>query len=221
MTGADSQFAEAVRSVSVDRRTGDALKARDRTELADKAYELALTKCDEVLRAVRSAGSNPADEAELLGIRGGLLRRLRRADEALASYRLGAEIEATAGLSSTYNRSNEIKLALISGKSTLASAEHDLVALGHAIESAMENDVQAASNAWNYADLGDTKLLVGQTGAAIEAYRTFGKRARSDSPATTLSVLREILDKLILRHDPDAPRLAADLEHVGEVLGRR
>jgi hypothetical protein len=220
VSAADTRFDDLVQSVDVHRRTGDVQQARGNTEAAKTAWEAGL---GEVEKGLLDGGWKPSDEADLSGMQGGLLRRLGRTAEALASYRLGADIEARTPLKKTYNRSNAIKLALISGESTLASVASGLVALEAAIEDAIRSDVQVASDAWTYADLGDTQLLLGHVGEAADAYRTFSERARSDSPTTTLSVLRQIVDTLRARPepDPDASRLAADVERIESLLTPR
>src|SRR3712207_852226 len=64
MTGADFRFDEAAQAASVNRRKGDALKARDRDDEAQIAYETALGYLDDALGAAEAARLDPSDEAE-------------------------------------------------------------------------------------------------------------------------------------------------------------
>jgi tetratricopeptide (TPR) repeat protein len=211
-------YDDTVQTASLNRRKGDALASRERTEEASKAYEVALAALD---RELGRQSSSRADAAELLGMRGGLLRRLGRLDDALASYRQGGKIEKDESLPTTYNRSNAIKLGLIAGPATLDDLQGELAALSDAIEQIIRGNEQAASDAWTFADLGDTYLLLGDVPRAIDAYRIFNQRARSDSPTTTLAVLQEIGRKLEARHDPRSARFLSDLQHIEAVLPPR
>ena len=208
-------FDETIRTARLNRRKGDALASRHRDEEALKAYEVALRALNHELEL---GTSSKPDAAELYGMLGGLLRRAGRLDEALDSYRLGGAIEKEAGLATTYNRSNAIKLGLIAGAATLDDLRSDLDELRVAIERTIRENEHAASDAWTYADLGDTWLLVGDVPRAIDAYRTFNERARSDSARTTLSVLHEIGTALEARGDARAGTFQSNLLHIEAVL---
>jgi len=233
-----SLFKRAIRTANVHRHKGDALTRADRYEEAREAYSEALRQLDlaldefartsrapagplsdETAAAKAADGLASADYADLLGMRGGVLRRLGRLDEALNSYRQGAAIEVQLNLTTTYNRSNAVKLALISGDSTVADAQDELLSLRNSIEATLNNDELAAQSAWMWADLGDTYLLIGDHHAAIKAYHEFTAKARTDSPVTTLSVLREIVAGLHKSGDPAAGRVARDLARVEQSLG--
>lgn len=208
-------FDETVQTANLSRRKGDALASRNRAGDASKAYEIGLSALD---RELDSKTSPPADAAELWGMRGGLLRRLGRLDDALDSYQSGAAIEASDALATTYNRGNAIKLALVAGRATLDELQSDLTDLRLAIEQTISENERAASDAWMYADLGDTFLLLGDVPHAIDCYRTFNERARTDSPMTTLSLLHEIGTALKSHGDTRAAKFRADLRHVEAVL---
>jgi hypothetical protein len=185
---------------------------------ATEAFEGGLVALQPFVDGPDAADLGPDDKAEVFGVRGGLLRRLSRTDLALASYENGSEIEREAGLSSTYNRINAVKLALISDKVTLAEARPRLLALETAIESTIGSDVQAASDAWTHADLGDVRLLAGHVEKALDAYGKFRDSARSDSPRTTVTVLRELVAALTAHDDPGAEQLASDAARIEELL---
>lgn len=208
-------FDEAVQTASLSRRKGDALASRNRVVDASKAYEAGLNALDRELDAETSSS---VDAAELWGMRGGLLRRMGRLDDALESYASGADIEVGDELATTYNRGNKIKLALVAGRATLDEVQPDLIDLRSAIEQTISENERAASDAWTYADLGDTLLLLGDVLRAIDCYRTFNERARTDSPTTTLSVLHEIREALEGHDDPRAARFTADLLHIEAAL---
>jgi tetratricopeptide (TPR) repeat protein len=211
----------------------------DRANEAREAYLIALQYLDQALDDTSSQVGQPtgapsprgtahnapgaavwADYAELFGMRGGVLRRLGRLLDALESYRRGAEIERRWNLAATYNRGNAVKLSLISGESTVADAREDLLALRNSIETTLTNDPVAAQDAWMWADLGDTQLLLGDYLAAADAYREFIAKARTDSPTTMFSVLYEIAAALRNNHDPDVGRVAGDLDRVVKLLRR-
>ena len=59
---------------------------------------------------------------------------------------------------------------------------------------------------------------MGDVPRAIDAYRTFNERARSDSPTTTLSVLHDIGKALETRGDASAERFLSNLLHIEAVL---
>jgi hypothetical protein len=61
-------------------------------------------------------------------------------------------------------------------------------------------------------------LLLRDDIGAISAYRDFAARARTDSPASSLAVLREVVQALIDNKDPDADRTAEALAKVESVI---
>jgi hypothetical protein len=75
-----------------------------------------------------------------------------------------------------------------------------------------------ADDAWAWADLGDIRLLLGDDLEAASAYRTFAAKARTDSPATTLSVLGQLVSALEAHGDQDAARITASLRRVEGLL---
>jgi len=85
--------------------------------------------------------------------------------------------------------------------------QEELVALSEALERRLSTDERAADDAWLWADLGDVRLLLDDEDGAVAAYRTFGAKARTDSPTSTLAVLRQIADALAAHGDGAAARL--------------
>lgn len=238
---------ELRRSYEMSRRKGDALRARSRDEAAAEVYGYGLQSLDEALRelgvsVIESRDQNddshamvdPAIHApdgpehdtwvseavEVLGARGGLLRRLDDNLAALSSYRAGAELEREYDLASTYNRMNYIKVSLIGGAETIDGLGERLSELNKSVEHRLATDERAADDAWIWADKGDTLLLLNRVDEAAAAYQRFRKKAETGSTRVTLAVLREISGALTDREPPDpaAPRFRAAVEAVEPVL---
>lgn len=233
----ESGAQEVERRVRLLRRRGDAFIAaaaesgqEDQAQDAYSAYRGALAIVEDWLTGASSASGDSAavpgddqavaDTANMLGIRGGLYRRLHEPSRALGSYREGAAIETTRGLPATYNRTNAIKLALIAGDRTLAQLHDELLELRRALERRLATDERATDDAWLWADLGDIHLLLGDDAEAMAAYQTFADKARSTSPASTLSLMREVEAAMVARGDPAADRIAMALGRAQQVLGR-
>jgi len=225
-----SRVNDILRTVTRLRSKGDAAAKQGNSQRAEQAWTDALAKSEEGFGALaitpeldlaqaRSLDKEVAVQAaELMGVRGGLLHRLGRTRDALASYRTGAILETGHDLPQTYNRVNAIKRDLIAGDNTLADLHGELVAARDTLDERLSTDETATDDAWLWADLGDLCLLLGDDEAAIRAYRDLVARGRSDSPVSTLSVLREIIAALEEHGDPDAGRAAASLRHVEETL---
>lgn len=206
-----------------------------RPEIAQKKYAEALSIIDEALKersiSLPDAQLRPglvdvdaqkaADTAELLGMRGGILRRMGKLKEAMRSYRSGAEIEERLKLPATYNRANAIKLALIANVQTVGQSHDELVALHSALNHRLSNDVEAADDAWLWADLGDVRLLLGDHAGAESAYLTFDDKARTSSRKLTLDFLGQIVEALNSHDDPDAERIAASVASIKKTLAAR
>lgn len=71
-----TQLDDLAQMANLCRRKGDALRARKRQEDAERAYRTALTHLDGHLKAGAAVGFEPSVEADLLAVRGGLLRRV-------------------------------------------------------------------------------------------------------------------------------------------------
>lgn len=209
---------EAEREVQLLRCRGDALVRSGRVDEAMMAYRDALAVVEDWLAAPFAEEHIPAEMANLLGIKGGLHRRLGEVDQALGSYRRGAEIETTQDLLGTYNRANVIKLALIADEHTLADLRDELLDLRRALERRFATDERATDDAWLWADLGDVRLLLGDDAQATAAYRTFADKARSTSPVSTLSVIKECAAAMLAHDDPAGERVASSVAAVEQVL---
>lgn len=212
---------ELIRGVTLQRRQGDALKNAGESDEAKKAYQIGLAMLDEELAKRKwhdTERKNSSDLADLLGARGGMLRRLGRVHDALSSYREGGELEKVYKLPVTYNRANRIKLALIAGEATLAILQDEMREVRDVLKVRLHGDERAADDAWPWADLGDVLLLLGNNEEAEEAYRTFATKASSESPMTTVTVLREIVDAVRSHGDPDAERLATAVAKIEQIF---
>lgn len=224
---------EVMRTVTLYRRRGDAAARRGDVQEASQSWSKALTASDEAFSALSVtpelepaqakflAADVAAELAEVLGVRGGLLRRLGRTSEALESYRSGALLEQSHELPQTYNRTNAIKLALIVDGKTLAEVRDELAASEEVLDRRLSTDALAADDAWLWADLGDMRLLLGDDQGAASAYRNFVAKARTESPSSTLAVLKEIVAALDSHGDPDAARMAASLNNVEAMIAAR
>lgn len=218
MTGAGVRSHDDVQRL---RSKGDALRRSERVDEANAQYGRALELVQTRLREPEAAG-NPAERANLLGMRGGLQRRLGDSAAALASYRLGADTEAANDLRSTYNRTNALKLELITDDpepKRLAELTPDLQDLRRVLALGTTTDPEVTDDAWSWADLGDVHLLLGDDAAAVEAYRRFADKAKSTSPAITLRVIKEVAAAMRSHDDPDADRVTASVQAAERVLG--
>lgn len=221
---------DIMRTVSRYRRKGDAALQRGMNDAAKEAWETGLATSDggfaalgipakvKKTQADGYAASVATEAAELMGVRGGLLRRLGRTHDALDSYRNGAVWETCHNLPQTYNRTNAFKLAIIVGDQTLAQLREPLSDFRDALEQSLSTDERAAGDAWLWADLGDVRLLLGDDSGAVSAYQDFVTRARTDSPVSSLAVLHEVVQALIGHKDPDADRTAEALVKVESVI---
>ncbi len=228
-----SRARDILRTVTLYRRRGDAAARRSDFQEAEQAWNTALEISAEGFDALSiTSGLGPiqaqslnvdvaVEAAELFGVRGGLFRRLERAHNALESYRNGALIEKSHDLPQTYNRTNAIKFALIVGDKTLAQLHDELAEFQESLERRLSTDERAADDAWLWADLGDIRLLLGDAQGAASAYQDFVAKARTESPTSTLAVLKEIVAALYEHGDPDAARMATDLDNVEKMIAGR
>jgi tetratricopeptide (TPR) repeat protein len=209
------------------RQKGDALHHRDPAK-ARGVYEDSLHALDAALDALGvvppdsqpwsgasfTSEVTPKQLADLLGKRGGLLRRLERVKEALITYRAGAYVEQGSKLTTTYNRANAIKLALLTGESTLTDEDEHLRELREVLEEQLRSNEEAADDAWLWADLGDCLLLLGDVDGGERAYQIFVSKAETRSPITTLAVLLEVASALKGHGDPQASRVSEGISRV-------
>ena len=236
LRGEWSDLGSLERSVALQRNRGDALLKLERGKEAAAAYELGLadaSKALELLGVPIELAAPPAsfdeptaiDAAEWLGVQGGLLHRLSAVSDdrstarrAVESYIKGAAFESAFDLPQTYNRTNAIKRSLVVGLRTMAQVTGDLRDLRSALERRLATDERASDDAWVWADLGDTCLLLGDRATAVSAYQTFATKARSDSPDSTLAVLRQVAESLAASQDPEADRIERTIIDVAALL---
>lgn len=228
MTAADwrLRIEELHRKVKLHRKRGDALREAGQERKAAMDYRHTLAMLEEmihILLAVPSAAGNefpgPDNEAdgwvgeliEAYGLSGGIHRRLGELKEALVAYREGAKLEESSGATSTYNRVNAVKLALLSNAASLDSLRPDIDGLESFLSQQLTTAQQLSDNAWSWADLGDCRALQGDVSGAERAYQTFVEKAGSQAPKITMTVLQEIVMALQNAGDPQADPVAQAL----------
>ena len=204
---------ELNREAMLYRKHGDALRRQDKGDEAAKEYRLGVEVLDKVLdRLLREPSwlnlekfSSEALPEQLViakelveawGARGGLLRRIGESRAALDSYQNGAELESQFVPSSTYNRVNVVKYALLAGLKSMTDIEPDIRSLEKLLTLQLAKNPELSDSGWAWADLGDCRALLGDLAGAERAYRTFVEKARSNAPNSTLEILREIVSKL-------------------------
>lgn len=218
MTDADTGLREVLAAVALDRQRGDARRRRQGDAAAAADYRRAVQRIDAFLAT--DPQLQPADMAELHGVRGGLLRRLGELAEALESYQRGAAFEQRGRLASTYNRLNAIRHALLIGDRSLDDLRPEIAEVANVLDRRLRDDPVAADDAWLWADLGDVQLLRGEIADARDAYHVFTRRATSRSPATTLDMLDQLVEALERHDDPAAPEVRAAVDRLRPLMSR-
>jgi hypothetical protein len=143
------------------------------------------------------SSSVKAERANLWGIRGGILRRAGRLEEARAAYRQGRELEKD----DTYNRTNSIYLDLLIGPATPRTLEKEIRDARDKVERQIR--AQRSRQWWAWADLGLLEMLLGRQQQADEAYRNFEESgARASDYDTVLSVLESLWAKFRESNEP-------------------
>jgi tetratricopeptide (TPR) repeat protein len=229
MTNADwrSLVEDQQKRAKLHRKRGDALRRTGQLDQAMKEFRAGLSVLNQAISTLEStpawALTTPGapgplgDEArdvlaeliEAYGSCGGMHRRLGELPAALQAYRHGAKLESDHGATSTYNRVNAVKLALLSSAAGLAALSPDIAALEALLTRQLTDDQALSDGAWSWADLGDCRALLGDVPGAERAYRTFVEKAGSHAPSSTLEVLRDIVKCLQTAGDTGA-RLVAD-----------
>jgi hypothetical protein len=226
------KVAELQRQAAVKRTRGDALRRQGKKDEATVAFAEGVGFLDEALNLLGWPPSSPAPDpagaaelsdeqivqvkelVEVHGARAGLLRRAGDTQAALAGYSAGADLERRFAPESTYNRTNEIKLGLLTGARDLGSLSPDIDELERQITRALEKNPTLGDSGWAWADLGDLRALRGDGGGAERAYSTFIAKAKPTSPRTTLEVLSSILKVLDRQNDKRATTVRQSLEFV-------
>lgn len=209
---------------ALDRRRGDALRGAKREQEALGAYKAGVAKLEQARTMLESARSVDAQQfaersSENFGSLAGLLRRVGKNDDAYGRYREGATIECDFKLPKTYNRVNEIKYALLTGRATIADVESRTRSTADQLVATLSNPdtQQLGDDGWAWADLGDCRGLIGEFAEATRAYSTFKAKAGVRAPDTTLEVLENIA--AARRGDPDLDRVTNTIAALRSVMG--
>ena len=200
-----------------DKETGDGIII-DAAFDSDKIKE-AISRSNVSIRAVLVTHHHP-DHTDLAGSLSlhykaqVIISKKSFEKAALAGYSAGADLERRFAPESTYNRTNEIKLGLLTGARDLGSLSPDIDELERQITRALEKNPTLGDSGWAWADLGDLRALRGDGGGAERAYSTFIAKAKPTSPRTTLEVLSSILKVLDRQNDKRATTVRQSLEFV-------
>ena len=237
MTRWQEEMAQRHLQAKLHRKRGEALRRKGDETSAAAEFRAGVTVLEQIVDELRrqsqwhDGGLSPSGDpwdgqveiarelVEAYGARGGMLRRLDAADEALKSYREGASLEERFVQRSTYNRVNAVKFALLSGASSLEGLSAGIVHLETLLTRQLSEDQELGDSGWAWADLGDCRALLGDVEGAERAYRTFVEKAGTNAPLATLDILRGILEQLELTKDPKATAVAASLTALEARLG--
>jgi hypothetical protein len=157
-----------------------------------------------------------AEIADTYGMKGGVFRRIPDLDAALVAYTIGAEIEVSKGLTSTYNRSNIIALS-ITAKETKPTDPTIRKQLASTIQTLEADTAGPRSDEWwAWADLAQYHLLYGEPEKARESHR----KGLSKTGATAEEIKRHglILEELAGRTANSAPGISASIRAAIEEL---
>lgn len=160
-----------------------------------------------------SAESNrlAAELADCWGIKGGILRRAGRLQEARDAYNTGRRFET----GDSYNLTNSLVLELLIAPSRLDQLKGQIEAARIEVEKQIQS--HRGGQWWAWADLALLQLLLGRQDCAEEAYRHFsGTGARASDYDSTVSVLEELSAKFDGRNET----LHASLERAVAFLRR-
>jgi hypothetical protein len=203
------------------RARGDNLRRQGRNDEADLEFRAGVGVLDRALHSLGQGEAQASSEekarakklVEVYGARAGLLRRVGDTKSALDGYSMGPDLERRFVQESSYNRTNEIKLGLLTRRHDLAALSPDIDGLEQQITQRLD-DPKSADDGWAWADLGDLRALRGDAEGAERAYSTFIAKARPTAPRTTLDVLRSILEVLEQTNDARAATVRKSLEFV-------
>jgi hypothetical protein len=219
-----------IREVALKRARGDNLRRQGKNDEADVEFRAAIGVLDRTLHRlgqVEARASSDEEKArarklvEVHGARAGLLRRVGDTMSALKGYSIGADLERRLAPESTYNRTNEIKLGLLTGTHDLATLSPNIEALERQLTKSLDETPSLGDDGWAWADLGDLRALRGDAEGAERAYSTFIAKAKPAAPRTTLDVLRSILEVLEQTRDARATTVHKSLEFVQANLNLR
>jgi tetratricopeptide (TPR) repeat protein len=149
---------------------------------------------------------HPVDVAreysDALGMRGGVLRRMGRDEEALAGFVAGSqfELDPRFGVMNSYATVNALKMTSLGD--TPHSDELDVPAIDGAVEMLKHQiDGPRGQDRWAYADLGDCHLMRGDTDEAMAAYERFAELSTEGHLTSAYDVLVDLHEQLERRGD--------------------
>jgi tetratricopeptide (TPR) repeat protein len=161
--------------------------------------EAAIVSMDRAIACLQSGDSGGTDDADsrrlrseladCWGIKGGILRRAGRLDEALQAYKAGLSFETD----DSYNLTNALTLELVIAPGRLRDLEQRIADA----RAEVERQVPLRANQWwAWADLGLLELLSGREDRALAAYSHFAAAgARASDYDSTISVLEQLSAK--------------------------
>lgn len=224
---------EKTETAEMARERGDRLEKRGRTDeaqsqfsigLADleitlETFPLSLTDADAWGYDVHKVVSKRL--IEILGSRGGLLRRTGDVPCAFESYDLGAKIEELSGSKVTYNRLNVIKNSIIMGTKKIdeirSTVEATAAQMDQNLNTKAKTNAGLTDKGWPWADLGDCYLILGDLVRAEEAYKDFFNRIEPSSRQKPISVLQNMREALAKEDDPSS---VAAIAAIDTIIGR-
>jgi Caspase domain len=216
------------RLAALKRKRGEALQ-RLGSDSSRDVFRQGIELLDEAISLLQDPGVNqlarlslqqpiPAEQFEIaselvetFGARAGLARRIPDDQLTFESYSNGAKLEEQFVHQSTYNRTNAVKCALLTGQRSLAMLTNEIRGLEQHLAQQLATHHELADRGWAWADLADCRALLGEVDGAAKAYDTFIQKAETRAPLSTLDVLRKISAKLESSGDAMAANLKATL----------
>jgi hypothetical protein len=164
--------------------------------------------------------------ADIYGRRGGLLRRLNRIEDAIASYRLGAQLEARGldlGFENTYCTGNSIVTQIETENRRASRSENPPPDLQTELAEALEvvrsqiEDGGRKNDAWAWADRVMLTTLLGHEGwqrAAMKHISIYAGLAQVWVMESSVRVFRSVGAHLKNMDDPGFERMAWTIEKI-------
>lgn len=188
------------------------LRIQARERLGAQQLEEALLLLDQAIDVLQAENLEKSvelyrDLAESYGMRGGVLRRLRRRKEAIQSYVDGAKHEQDEefGTDDTYNLVNSVVLPLSEAPSLLDDDEYRMRLLSSVRQLRRQIRGTRSNDFWAQADLARCLVLLGNLEEAKACIDRFVQLPGSnDGYATTVQALRELGEALASADRPEA-----------------
>jgi uncharacterized protein DUF4071 len=197
------------------------LRVRSRERIAAKDLGAALQALDDAIAVLEGPGHEPNHElyrdlAETHGMRGGVLRRMRRIEEAVAAYQRGRDYEQDEdfGTEDTYNLVNSVVLPLY-GEPQLLDQTEFVAQLAKAVQT-LKRQVRGtrADDFWAQADLARCLLLsrrLEEAKPCLDRFIQLG--GLKDGYAPTMQVLCELGEALAGGDRSEAKLFDAGVEY--------